>query len=143
MPCYEIVAHLAVELDDTTPESAAAAFKRDLLARAGGAVTLHGLAVWRPSSGPGAATLPPPVQRHLTDFFTGVAGCAATAEAAFRVRVEEIFADTAPDATADVLGQHLSAVAVEIAGSDHRAAACWEGEGGAMARGNDGRREQG
>lgn len=95
MPRYEIVAHVAVELEATTPEAAAAAFKQDLRAGAGGAVALRGLAVWRRSAGPAPAPLPLSVRRHLAEFFAGVARCAADAEAAFRARVEDIFASVA------------------------------------------------
>ena len=140
MPRYEIVAHLSVDLHGTTPEAAAAAFKRDLCSGAGDAVTLHSLAVWRPTAGPLPATLPAPLRRHLADFFVGVQRCAATAEAAFRVRVEEIFARTTPDA-ADALGAPLDA-AVVIAETDGGATAGWEEEGGAIASSDDVRREQ-
>lgn len=93
MTRYEIVAHLTVESDGSTPEEAAEVFKRDLLARSDGTVTLRDLALWRPTDGSTPTPLPDPLPRQLTDFFAGVARCAAIEEATFRARVAEIFGE--------------------------------------------------
>ena len=134
MPRYEIVAHVAVELDETAPEAAAAAFKRDLLARAGNPIALHGLAVWRPSAGSEVGPIPPSARRQLDGFFAGVARCAATEEEAFRVRVEEILATAPREAVAEVIARRLAPVVVEGPAVDDGGAAGWESEGGAIAR---------
>lgn len=93
MPTYEIVVHLAAELDGTTPEVAAADLQRRLLGAVDPAASVLGLAVWRPWDGATRTPLPSPLPRQLREFFAGVEGSAALAEAAFRVRVGEIMAD--------------------------------------------------
>ena len=135
MPRYEIVAHVVVDLEGSTPEAAAAAFKRDVLARSGDEVALRGLAVWRPTTDPASTPLPTSAQRHLADFFAGVARSAATAEEAFRVRVEEILASTPRDAVPDVLARELVPVVVEGPGVNGDGTDGWESDGGAIARG--------
>jgi hypothetical protein len=139
MPRFEIVVHVTVDLDGTTPEAAAATVKRQLRAQTDGAATLHGLAVWRESAGGGPAPLPLPVRQHLASFFAGVAGCAATEEAAFRARVGEIFAHP-PSAAAS--GYEHWAEVVGPAGANGRDTECWEEEGGAIVRNDDLTREQ-
>ena len=134
MPRYEMVAHVQVDLNDTTPDAAAESFMRDLLGRGSDAVALRGLAVWRPGGDLASAPVPPAVLGKLTDFFAGVARCAATAEEAFRVRVEEILATTPREAVPEVVARQLASVVVEGPGVDGRGAEDWESEGGAVAR---------
>lgn len=137
MPRYEIVAHVVVDLEGSTPEAAAAIFKRDVLNRSGDGVALRGLAVWRSTADPASAPVSSSVQRHLAGFFAGVARCAATAESAFRVRVEEILASTPRDAVPDVLARELVPVVVEGPGLNGDGTAGWESDGGAVARRSD------
>ena len=92
MPRYEIIAHVAGDLECDTPEEAAAVFRRQLLSEAGGAVALHHLAVWRHEASPAASALPPAVRRKLVDFFAALERCAAEAEETFRGRVAAILA---------------------------------------------------
>lgn len=93
MPTYEMVVHLSVELDGTTPEAAAAEFARRLRGGVDPSASVLGLAVWRPWDGATRTPLPAPLPRQLREFFAGVEGSAALAEAAFRVRVGEIMED--------------------------------------------------
>lgn len=102
MPRYEVVAHLAVELDGTTPEEAAAAYRRRFLA--GDGLTLRALAVWPCAHDASPSPLPPALRQQLADFYAAVARHAAIEEAAFRARVEDIFAETAGDACDDAAG---------------------------------------
>lgn len=95
MPRYEIVAHLARELDCATPEEAAAVVRRELRAEAGDPDALHHLVVWREETAPAASPLPPGLRRQLDDFFAAVGRCAAEAEAVFRGRVEAILSPAA------------------------------------------------
>jgi hypothetical protein len=88
VPRYEVVTHIAVELDGEMPEEAAAVFQRELAARSGFA--LRGLAVWPSQNGATPSPLPPPLQQQLVDFFAAVARHAAIEEEVFRTRVEEI-----------------------------------------------------
>lgn len=136
MPRYEIVAHVSVELEDGTPEAAAERFKQTLRAGGDGSTALRGLVVWRPSPASIPAAVTPAVQQHLADFFAGVADCAATAEEAFRVRVEEIFATPAPEAAADALAAQSRSVVVERPAGYGRETEDWEEEGGAIAPGS-------
>jgi hypothetical protein len=128
MPRYEIVAHVSLELEGATPEAAAATFRDDLLARAGGDVVLRGLAVWRPATETAAAPLPIPLQRQLADFFAGVARSAAVAETAFRARVERIFASVDPDAASTALAWQPATVAAENPTADSLRSEDWGGE---------------
>ena len=98
MPRYEIVTHLAVDLDGAMPEEAAAVFRREFLAGEGFA--LRSLAVWPSSHGTTPTPLPPPLQQQLVDFFAAVARHAAVEEELFRARVEDIFAEASAVATA-------------------------------------------
>jgi hypothetical protein len=91
MPRYEVVTHIAVELDGATPEEAAAVYRRAFLTGEG--LTLRGLAVWPSTRDSTSAPLPPPLQRQLHEFFAAVARHAVVEEEAFRARVEDIFAD--------------------------------------------------
>jgi len=59
MPHYEVVAHVAVELDGNTPEEAAGVFKRRLSTDEESAVALRGLAVWPSAHGGTPPPLPP------------------------------------------------------------------------------------
>ncbi len=93
MPTYEMVVHLSAELEGTTPESAATDFARRLRGAVDPAASVLGLAVWRPWDGATRTPLPAPLPQQLREFFAGVEGSAALAEAAFRVRVGEIMAD--------------------------------------------------
>jgi hypothetical protein len=95
MPRYEVVAHLAVELDGAIPEEAAAVYRRHVLA--GDGLALRALAVWPCAHDHSPSPLPPALQQQLVDFFVAVARHAALEEATFRARVEAIFADTIPD----------------------------------------------
>lgn len=96
MPRYEIVAHLASDVECGTAEEAASLVGHQLRAATGGAIVLHHLAVWRQEP-PAASPLPPALRRQLTDFFVAVERQAARAEAAFRTRVGEILGEpTAP-----------------------------------------------
>jgi len=88
MPRYEVVSHVAVELDGEIPEEAAAVFRREFVAGPG--IALRSLAVWPSHAGAKAAPLPPPLQQQLVDFFAAVARHAAVEEEVFRARVEEI-----------------------------------------------------
>ena len=137
MPRYEIVAHLTLELDGATPEEAAAVFKREVLGGAEGAVTLCGLAVWRPRVGTTPTPLPAPLPRQLADFFAGVERSAAVAEEAFRARVEAIFADGGPGADPSPGSHCRGTVAVEDAEAQDRSAERWEAEGGALRLDDD------
>ena len=125
---YEIVAHVSLELEDTTPETAAATFRRDLLARAGRDVVISGLAVWRPTTEKAAAPLPVPLQQQLAHFFAGVARCAAVAETAFRARVERIFASEDPGAASVALVWQPAIVAMESPTADGPGSEDWGGE---------------
>ena len=100
MPRYEIVAHVARDLECATPEEAAAVVRAQLLATPGGASELHHLAVWREVVEPAASPLPPPLRRKLIDFFAALDRCAADAEEVFRGRVAAILA--APAGAASV-----------------------------------------
>ena len=134
MSRFEIVAHLQLDLDGATPEEAAARFKGQLVADAGGAVVLRNLAVWRPDGESGPTPLPSPLPRHLEAFFAGVARSAAIEEETFRRQVEAIFATDGPGAFDPDGGEHLSArPAVPDAGV-HQASADWEDEGGSIER---------
>jgi hypothetical protein len=88
VPRYEVVVHMAVELDGETPEEAAAVFRRELDARSG--IALRSLAVWPSHDGAAPTPLPPPLQQQLVDFFAAVARHAAVEEEVFRARVEDI-----------------------------------------------------
>jgi hypothetical protein len=100
MPRYEVVAHIAVELDGAMPEEAAAVYRRRFLAGEG--LTLRGLAVWPCAHGAVPSPLPSPLQQQLADFFAAVARHAAIEEATFRARVADILADASrTDATHD------------------------------------------
>jgi hypothetical protein len=90
MPRYEIVAHVTRELDAASAEEAAAEFRRQLLADAGGTDALLHLAVWREDPAPAVSPLPAPLRQGLDAFFTGLEGCASEAEETFRGRVEAI-----------------------------------------------------
>jgi hypothetical protein len=90
MPRYEVVTHIAVELDGAMPEEAAAVYRRALLAVDG--LALRGLAVWPSTRDSTPTPLPPPLQQQLIEFFAAVARHAAAEEAVFRARVEDIFA---------------------------------------------------
>jgi hypothetical protein len=92
MPRYEVVAHIAVELDGAMPEEAAAVYRLRFLAGEG--LALRGLAVWPCAHDSLPSPLPPPLQQQLEDFFAAVARHAAVEEATFRARVEDIFAGT-------------------------------------------------
>ncbi len=92
MPRYEIVAHVARNLDCATPEEAALLVRGQLTA-AGGQVELLHLAVWREEvASPRASPLPPSLRRKLIDFFSALDRSAADAEEAFRGRVAAILA---------------------------------------------------
>jgi hypothetical protein len=88
MPRYEVVSHVAVELDGEIPEVAAAVFRREFVGNAG--VALRSLAVWPSHAGPAPTPLPAPLQQQLVDFFAAVARHAAVEEDVFRARVEDI-----------------------------------------------------
>jgi hypothetical protein len=91
MPRYEIVTHIALDIDGATPEEAAAVFRREILI--GHERALRSLAVWPAHHGSTPGTLPAPLQQQLVDFFAAVARHAAVEEEVFRARVEEIFSD--------------------------------------------------
>ena len=107
MPRYDIVVHVSVDLDGTTPEQAAAVFTRGLLAGVDPQAAVRGLALWRPHDGAAATPLPAPLPDQLADFFAGVQWSAAMAEAAFRLEVEQIMADAFPNGVED--GQKIAA----------------------------------
>jgi hypothetical protein len=88
MPRYEVVSHVAVELDGEMPEEAAAVFRREFASNAG--IVLRGLAVWPSHAGTAPTPLPAPLQQQLVDFFAAVARHAAVEEEVFRARVEDI-----------------------------------------------------
>ena len=92
MPRYEIVAHVARNLECATPEEAAAVVRGQLLAAAGGPCELRHLAVWQEGASPAASPLPPALRRKLIDFFAALDRCAADAEATFRGQVAAILA---------------------------------------------------
>jgi len=92
MPRYEVVAHLAIELDGSMPEEAAAAYRQTFLA--GRSLALRGLAVWPRAHDAYPSPLPPALHRQLADFFAAVARHAAIEEEVFRARVEDILAGT-------------------------------------------------
>jgi len=98
MPRYEIVTHLAVELDGAMPEEAASVFRREYLAVDG--LALRSLAVWPSSHGSTPSPLPPSLRQQLVDFFAAVARHAAVEEEVFRARVEDIFTESSPVASA-------------------------------------------
>lgn len=88
MPRYEVVSHVAIELDGGTPEEAAAVFRREFAGNAG--IALRRLAVWPCHAGTVPTPLPAPLQQQLVDFFAAVARHAAVEEEVFRARVEDI-----------------------------------------------------
>ena len=90
MPRYEIVAHVARQMDGASAEEAAAEFRRQLLADVGIADALLHLAVWREDPSPAVSPLPAPLRQGLEDFFTGLERCASEAEESFRGRVEAL-----------------------------------------------------
>ncbi|MEA2511856.1 MAG: hypothetical protein QOJ59_1343 [Thermomicrobiales bacterium] len=98
MPRYEIVTHVAIELDGATPEEAASVFKREFLRDQG--ISLHSLAVWPTSPSSRPSPLPPPLLQQLLDFFAAVARHAAVEEEVFRARVEDIFMEAVAVASA-------------------------------------------
>lgn len=93
MPRYEVVTHIAIELDGAMPEEAAMVFRREFLATKG--LALRGLAVWPCAHDATPSPLPAPLQQQLVDFFAAVARHAAIEEEVFRARVEDIFAGAA------------------------------------------------
>jgi hypothetical protein len=102
MPRYEVVTHIAVDLDGDLPEEAAAVFRREFVAAPG--IALRSLAVWPSHAGATPSPLPPHLQQQLVDFFAAVACHAAVEEEVFRARVEEILgsgADAALTGTRD------------------------------------------
>ncbi|HEY7036692.1 MAG TPA: hypothetical protein VH482_35520 [Thermomicrobiales bacterium] len=99
MPRYEVVAHIAVELDGAMPEEAAAVYRRRFLAGEG--LALRSLAVWPCAHDRSPSPLPPSLRQQLEDFFAAAARHAELEEATFRARVEEIFAETAGGACDD------------------------------------------
>ena len=140
MPRYEIVAHVALELDGDTPEAAAETFRRDLLAGAGGRVAVSGLAVWRPGVGPAPGPVSSSLRRQLADFFAGVARSAAGAEATFRAEVEALLAGgVLPDGPLPRPGPGDEGSAGPGGGDAER----WEAEGGAITRDRDDARRHG
>jgi hypothetical protein len=90
MPRYEIVAHVAREMDCESAEEAATIVRRQLLGRSTGSDHLLHLAVWREDPPPAVSPLEPAVRQRLVDFFTTLERCAGEAEEAFRGRVEAI-----------------------------------------------------
>lgn len=88
MPRYEVVTHVAVELDGEMPEEAATVFRREFVGDAG--FTLRHLAVWPSHQGAQPSPLPAPLQQQLVDFFAAVARHAAVEEEVFRARVADI-----------------------------------------------------
>ena len=101
MPRYEIVAHVARDLQSATPEEAAAVVRAQLMSASGGAIELRHLAVWREEGSPAASPLPPPLRRKLIDFFMALDRCATDAEATFRGRLAAILAVPVPDPELD------------------------------------------
>jgi hypothetical protein len=110
MPRYEIVVHVAREMECATPEQAAAVVRDQIVGQPGDPAELLHLAVWRGDRAGGASPLPPPLRRKLVDFFAALDRCAADAEAAFRDRV------------ASVLGDRGDRSLLRQAGSDRRSA---------------------
>lgn len=88
MPRYEVVTHLAVDLDGEIPEEAAAVFRREFIGDGG--IALRSLAVWPSHAGAVPTPLPPLLQQQLVDFFAAVARHAAVEEEVFRAAVEDI-----------------------------------------------------
>lgn len=130
MPRYEVLTHIAVELDGTTPEEAAAVFKRAFLGGAG--LALRGLAVWPSAGSSTPVPLPPPLQQQLADLFVAVARHAAVEEDAFRARVADIFAQAESGA-----GSTTSAPEPEAAATERQGAEEWEAGGGGVGRVGD------
>ena len=97
MPRYEIVAHVARDLECATPEEAASVVRGQLMSATGGAIELRHLAIWREEASPAASPLPPALRRKLIDFFAALDRCAADAEETFRGRVAAILAVPARD----------------------------------------------
>lgn len=122
MPRYEVVAHLVVTSNASTPEEAVTMLKREVLAAAPGAVALRNLAVWPAAQSP--SPLPDFLRQQLAAFFTGVEQCAMREEDAFRARVAEILLGAA-------VGSDAGTQVLQAGGGDLPAMESWESEGGA------------
>ena len=105
MPRYEVVSHVAVELDGEIPEVAAAAFRRKFVGDRG--IALRSLAVWPSHAGAAPTPLPAPLQQQLVDFFAAVARHAAVEEDVFRARVEDILGPRSDLARSDARGEEM------------------------------------
>jgi hypothetical protein len=106
MPLFEVVTHVTVELAGSTPEEAAALFKRECLSSASAPTVLRDLAVWPSSVSSAPEAISNSIQHQLADFFAAVGRQAANEEEAFRTRVEEIF--TQPGAQAALANSRLA-----------------------------------
>ncbi|MFN8589936.1 MAG: hypothetical protein U0031_00655 [Thermomicrobiales bacterium] len=92
MPRYEIVAHVTRHLDCDTPDEAAARVRQQLLTDPDSGNELLHLAVWQEEPAPAVSPLSRALRQRLNDFFIALEQTATDAEAAFRLRVEAIFA---------------------------------------------------
>ncbi len=122
MPRYEVVAHLVVTSNASTPEEAATMLKQEVLAAAQRAVALRSLAVWPAAQSP--SPLPDALRQQLAAFFAGVEQCAKHEEALFRARVEDILRGV-------VVGSAPETQADGSEGRELPATEAWESEGGA------------
>jgi hypothetical protein len=105
MPRYEVVSHVAVELDSEIPEAAAAAFRRKFVDDGG--IALRGLAVWPSHAGATPTPLPAPLQQQLVDFFAAVVRHAAVEEDVFRARVKDILGPRLDMARSDARDEEM------------------------------------
>ena len=90
MPRYEIVVHIASEIDCQTAEEAAAIVRRQIMSTSTAPRQLLHLAVWHDARGATPSPVDLAVRDKLVDFFTTLEQRAAEAEVTFRGQVEAI-----------------------------------------------------
>jgi hypothetical protein len=90
MPRYEIVVHIASEMDCQTAEEAAAIVRRQIMSNSTAPRQLLHLAVWHDARGGTPSPVDPVIRDKLVDFFRTLEQRAAEAEETFRGQVEAI-----------------------------------------------------